>query len=86
MGGTLVEDYLHPGWYQLWCGCCGGLEWGGLEPRECGLCRGTGNYFVHRKTGTVADYPGGPLNGKMYESEMKVKIDAKLRHEPVLQP
>ncbi len=49
----------YPGWGVIDCGCCGGLEWGGLEPRECGYCNGGGVYYKHRKSGVCAEYPGG---------------------------
>lgn len=59
------EPYvLPPGWEQVSCGCCAGVEWGGLEPRECRDCRGNGWYFRHTPTGVLAMYPGGPFLGR----------------------
>jgi hypothetical protein len=36
-----------------------------LGPEECGDCGGSGRIYIHRKTGTVAAYPGGPLMGRL---------------------
>ena len=54
-----------PGWEEMDCGCCAGIEWGGDYPRECARCGGEGMIFWHRKSRVLADYPGGPLRGKM---------------------
>ena len=58
-----VEGY--PEWERVDCGCCAGLEWSvaASYPRECDDCMGTGWRCVHKPTGTVALYPGGPLLG-----------------------
>ena len=52
-----------PGWAAMDCGCCGGIQWGGDEPRECSDCWAGGWLYVHLASGTVAHYPGGPLLG-----------------------
>lgn len=54
-----------PGWLDVDCGCCGGLEWGGEYPRECTACGGSGRYALHEETGTIALYPGGPFLGSL---------------------
>jgi hypothetical protein len=53
-----------PGWDELDCGCCGGIQWSGDYPKECDRCGGGGTLFRHRKSGALADYPGGPFRGK----------------------
>ncbi len=35
-----------------------------LGPEECDDCGGYGVVWVHRKTGTMAQYPGGRLMGR----------------------
>ena len=54
----------YPGWLDIDCGCCAGLEWGGLEPRECRDCNGSGGLAYHIESGVYALYPGGPLRGR----------------------
>lgn len=54
----------YPGWTELDCGCCGGLEWGGEVPRDCRTCKGSGSLARHDATGTLAMYPSGPLLGR----------------------
>ena len=49
-------------WKKVSCSCCGGLEWGGEEPRECSTCFGSGMFYVNRH-GTGVLWPGGPFNG-----------------------
>jgi len=51
----------YSGWIHRDCGCSAGLEWGGEYPRECNRCRGTGAITIHKKSGVVALYPGGPF-------------------------
>ena len=53
------------GWKHMECGCCAGLEWGGEYPRECKLCGGSGSLYIHVKSGVLAQYPGGPLAGRV---------------------
>ena len=52
---------LYPGWEELDCGCCGGIQWGGEDPRECLSCNGGGTLFHHIKSGVRALWPGGPF-------------------------
>lgn len=59
---TLDREY--PGWEEVSCGCCMGIQWGGDFPRECMSCGGSGQLFRHKKSGAIADYPGGPFRGK----------------------
>jgi hypothetical protein len=54
----------YPGWVEIDCGCCSGLQWGGEQPMECDLCCGRGYYAKHLATGTLAEYPGGRLLGR----------------------
>ena len=56
------KDY--PGWFLIDCGCCSGIEWGGEYPRECRDCGGTGAFAWHKKSGCLAEYPGGKFLGK----------------------
>lgn len=53
----------YPGWIRRDCHCCAGIRWGGESPVPCDSCHGLGSYAVHRPTGTIALYPGGPLLG-----------------------
>ncbi len=55
-----IEGYS--GWFWLDCGCSGGLEWGGEQPRECGRCI-LGRIALHQKSKRLALYPGGPFCG-----------------------
>ena len=59
-----IPSEQYPGWEEIDCGCCAGLEWGGVEPIECGRCQGTGVIFHHTKSGVFALYPGGPFIGR----------------------
>ena len=54
----------YPSWLIIDCGCCHGIEWGGDYPRECKRCRGTEWIWKHKKSGALAQYPGGPFIGK----------------------
>ena len=58
------QSELYPGWEEIDCGCCAGIQWGGDYPRECMDCEGTGRIFRHIKSGALALYPGGPFMGK----------------------
>jgi len=60
-----IRPYGRRGWYQVDCGCCCGIEWGGEEPRECTNCNGTGMYVWHKPSGALALYPGGPFLGRL---------------------
>ena len=52
-------------WLIIDCGCCTGLQWGRQGPVECPTCKGGGVLYLHKKTGTLALYPGGPLCGSV---------------------
>lgn len=58
------------GWLEVDCGCCAGIEWGGEYPRDCNRCAGGGLYYVHIKSGVMAQYPGGPLLGRLPADEV----------------
>lgn len=83
----------HPGWAWVDCYCCGGLQWGGDEPRECRSCNGTGWRCVHIDSGIVAIYPGGSLLGRAGKDELEqarvtveLAADIDKPNEEVLQP
>ena len=59
----------YPGWEEIDCGCCCGLEWGGDYPRECGHCNGGGIIYKHKHSGALALYPGGPFVRRERPSE-----------------
>ena len=62
--GEAGEDYPgYPGWMQVGCGCCAGIEWGGNIPRTCRICEGSGFLSKHTATHRLALYPGGPFRG-----------------------
>lgn len=61
-----VPEY--PGWQEVDCGCCAGIEWGGDVPRECRDCGGSGRQFLHVKSRVLAEYPGGPFTGRLEAS------------------
>ena len=65
-GKTVFQPakYIRDGWWMVDCGCCGGIEWGSLEPRECRRCNGFGWLWWHEASKTFALYPGGPLRGR----------------------
>ena len=56
------------GWVAVQCHACvnGIVDRGYLEvrPEDCGECVG-GTLWQHLKTGTLAQYPGGPLRGRL---------------------
>lgn len=56
-------------WECVDCGCCGGIQWGGDYPRECGTCKGSGFYARHKESRVIAQYPGGPFLGSDPVSE-----------------
>lgn len=57
-------------WRYVPCSCHGGLV-GGHDgyPRDCPSCRGNGGFYV-TANGAVAEYPGGPLNGRDNDHSM----------------
>ena len=62
------EEY--PGWEEVDCGCCVGIEWGGDYPVECKDCGGSGVRFHHKKSGVYAAYPGGLFTGRDYKRDI----------------
>ena len=52
-----------PGWVEMDCGCCHGIQWGGEYPEECDRCGGSGVIFRHQKSGVTKVWPGGPFIG-----------------------
>jgi hypothetical protein len=54
----------YPGWVYIDCGCCNGIMWGGDYPVECDSCMGSGFQCLHKKSGALALYPGGPFLGR----------------------
>ena len=63
-----IRDIERPNWWAVDCGCCAGIQWGGDEPVECRTCHGSGLLWVHRPSHVIAEWPGGPLNGKAWPS------------------
>ena len=61
----------NPGWTEDDCGCCNGIEWGGMYPRECRSCGGGGAVFRHIKSGALALYPGGPFVGRLSKENQR---------------
>ena len=53
----------YPGWEEMDCGCCTGLEWSREYPRECRTCKGSGVIYRHINSGALALYPGGHFVG-----------------------
>ena len=66
-----------PGWKRLDCHCCNGIRWGGDYPRECPDCGGEGTFYVHVATGVKADYPGGPLRGRIPVGKLATMLKGK---------
>jgi len=58
------KDERAKGWFIVDCGCSNGLQWGGVEPRECRNCGGCGVLYYHFNSGALAQYPGRPFVGK----------------------
>ena len=63
---------LRNGWFEIDCGCSGGIQWGGEEPTECSECGGRGALYWHKKSRVFAEYPGGPFRGKGDLSEKEL--------------
>lgn len=61
------------GWFEVDCGCSGGIQWGGEEPIECNTCSASGVIFWHKKSSVFAQYPGGPFQGKGELSKLELK-------------
>ena len=74
VAGKIVRWPTRPagkdGWVEIDCGCCAGIEWGGDSPRECSRCM-DGVLCVHVASGRIAEYPGGPLMGRMHADDLK---------------
>ena len=64
----------YPGWIQFACGCCAGIMWGGDHPQECNHCWGSGFIALHKKSGVLALYPGGPLLGRLSREEIEERF------------
>ena len=64
---------LGNGWCEIDCGCSGGLQWGGNEPRECNKCQGSGIIYWHINSKVFSLFPGGPFvcgRGDLTEREL----------------
>ncbi len=57
--GKDKKSKFFPGWLEIDCGCCGGIEWGHFLPCECRRCDGSGRIFKHIKSKVIVRYPGG---------------------------
>ena len=56
---------MWPGWVVRDCGCRSGeVEGRDGRWRECPSCKGWGRVWKHKKSGVLAEYPGGPFLGK----------------------
>lgn len=64
---------IRKGWYSIDCGCSGGLQWGGEEPRECNRCGGAGSICWHKKSKVFAQYPGGKFQGRGDLTDLELK-------------
>jgi hypothetical protein len=78
----------HPAWDEITCWRCNGhgivSSYGAndfLGPAVCDKCEGNGILFLHKKTNTLALYPGGPLCGRM---ERMPEPDGKIAGDPEL--
>lgn len=67
------EDPGFPGWVCDDCGCCAGIRWGGESPDECDNCAGSGRIWRHKQSGVVAQWPGGPLLGRLTKTELEAQ-------------
>ena len=70
----MIDDLTK--WIEVDCGCCAGIAWGGETPEECYDCGGRGYLLVHRKTGRIADYPGGPFRGQLGSEDLRRAIES----------
>jgi len=70
-----LEEY--PGWIEVDCGCCNGLQWGGEYPTDCYDCKGAGFYFIHKKSKVMAEYPGSRLLGKISNKDFEYFYGSK---------
>jgi len=68
-------------WIVVDCGCCNGIKWGSGEPDDCGVCGGCGFLYVHKKSGAIAQYPGGRFTGR-YDKEGLQKLITELKEKP----
>lgn len=69
MSGWL-ETY--PGWSRQECGSCDGhgiYDRSYHDPDECRSCNGSGYIWRHDRTGSYAQWPGGPFLGRDLKSE-----------------
>ena len=64
------KNKVYLSWLKIDCTCCAGIEWGGDYPRECRTCGGSGQIFLHVKSGSFAQWPGGPFCGKMAKNDL----------------
>lgn len=61
---TIIHD-AHPGWRSESCYMCRGCGYRGIDAvMTCSTCKGNGGWWKHCSTGTLAEWPGGPLIGK----------------------
>ena len=79
-----VHYWQARGWSRVACGSCGGhgmvsdYSTGDFEgPKECDDCGGGGAYWVHRESGLVALWPGGPWRGRLPAAEVERELRAE---------
>ena len=41
-----------------------------MFPEECENCGGSGSNWIHKKSGAIAAWPGGPFIGKLTKREI----------------
>lgn len=64
---TVAHDKQRGNWYHYPCRLCPGngeLEAADGFGKECSVCKGWGSYWIHKPSGVVAAYPGGPFLGR----------------------
>lgn len=61
------ESRDFPGWVEVDCGCCAGIQWGAGDqgPRGCDRCNESGVIHLHVASLRTAEWPGGPLTGRV---------------------
>ncbi len=73
--GPATQEWLteYPGWNRITCGSCSGHgqvgDYGmfGTDfngPDECEACGGSGYIWEHLRSGSYAQWPGGPFLGR----------------------
>ena len=65
---SFAKEY--PNWEEVKCTCHNGIKTSvGHYPKECSRCSGSGYIYRHKKSGVLAEYPGGRLLGQTTKKE-----------------